>query len=233
MKARFLTDLSGGEKTAEEVNNPGCPPLYVNNLFLPESGTEDGDDTDSGTSRLPQQTATSSKQKEGQLPELSGRSRALLKTYFEEVNAFKLPPGQPVVAFTETQAYHLFRILTDETLRTSYHTMERMVTDAVNSTPTTAPSRTDHFRIISRAATPFRHADSDSSDFECSVPPSARTNTSETTDQGELGDSSAFEEKDSAEEMALISLSFKPLAETLAPILTASTSSTRDVGTAG
>ena len=115
----------------------------------------------------------------------------------------------------------------------SYNTMERMVTDAVKGTPTTAPSRTDHFRIRSRAATPFRHADSDSSDAECSVPTTAGTDTSKTTDQGELGDSSAFGESDSAEEMALISASFKPLAETVAPIQTASTSSARDVGTAG
>ena len=91
LKARFLTDLSEGEKTAEEVSNPGCPPLYANNPFASESVTEAGDETDSGTSRLPQQTAPSSKQKEDQLPERSGRSRrALLKTYFEEVNAFEL-----------------------------------------------------------------------------------------------------------------------------------------------
>ena len=75
------------------------------------------------------------------LPQLSVRSRALLKRYFEESDAFRLPEGHPVLAFTESQVYKLLRVVTDETIRMSIKTMERMVLDAVKGAPTTAPSR--------------------------------------------------------------------------------------------
>ena len=81
-------------------------------------------------------------------PQLSGRSRALLKRYFEETDAFRLPEGHPIVAFTEPQVYNLLRVLTDETIRMTYSKMERMVIDAVRGIPTTAPSRTAHCRSM-------------------------------------------------------------------------------------
>ena len=84
------------------------------------------------------------------LPQLSGRSRELLKRYFEETDAFVLPVGHPTLAFTESQVYNLLRVLTDEIIRMSYFTIERMVNDAVKETPTTAPSRTSHFRSEDR-----------------------------------------------------------------------------------
>ena len=123
--------------------------MYASIPNVSESGTEAGDDTDSETTKLPQRMliATSSKQVEDQLPELSGRSKAILKTCFEETKAFKLPTGHPIMVFTEPQVYHLLRVLSDETLRMSYNTMERMVIDAVKGTPTAALSQTDHFRI--------------------------------------------------------------------------------------
>ena len=72
-------------------------------------------------------------------PELSGRSPAILKIYFSDA-FFQLPEGHPTVAFTESQMYHLLRVLSDETLRKSYTTMELMVIDAVKGDPTTDPS---------------------------------------------------------------------------------------------
>ena len=229
-RARFLADLSEGEKTVEEGSISVCPLLYASIPDVSESGTEAEDDTDSGTTKMPQRKliATSSKQTEDQLPELYGRSRAILKTYFEETKAFKLPPGHPIVAFTEPQA-HLLRVLTDETLRMSYNTLERMVIDAIKGTPTTAPSRTDHFRIKARASTPFRHSESDSSDAEGSAPLFAESDAPETTDHGELGHSSTFGESDSAGEMALISASFRLAAVGNTPGLAAITTQARDV----
>ena len=60
--------------------------------------------------------------------ELSGRSRAILKQYFdEEAATVSLPLGHRTVAFTEPQLYRLLRVLTDETLQMSYTTLEKMV----------------------------------------------------------------------------------------------------------
>ena len=78
-------------------------------------------------------------------PHLSGRSRAILKEYFDEPPATRLPVGHTTVSFTEPQVYHLLRVLTDETLSRSFSTMERMVVDAVRGKPAVAPSRTSHF----------------------------------------------------------------------------------------
>ena len=44
--------------------------------------------------------------------------------------------------------------------------MERMVMNAVKGMPTTAPSRTDHFRARTLVSTPLRFPESDSSDVE-------------------------------------------------------------------
>ena len=110
----------------------------------------------------------------------------------------------------QSQVYHLLRVLTDETLRMSHTTMERMILDAVRGSPTTAPSRTGHFKSGARRQTPFRYADSDSSDNETSDLPSVDSEDQNTTDHGELGDSSSFGESDSAGEMALSQPQSKP-----------------------
>ena len=121
--------------------------------------------------------------------------------------------------FLQSQVYHLLRVLTDETLRMSHTTMERMILDAVRGSPTTAPSRTGHFKSGARAQTRFRYADSDSSDNETSDLPSVDSEDQNTTDHGELGDSSSFGESDSAGEMALISATVKaPIKKTDAQI---------------
>ena len=76
------------------------------------------------------------------------------------------------MAFTELQVYNLLTVLSDETIRMSYSTMERMVIDAVKGAPTTAPSRTAHFRSRDRAQTPGPMDESGSSlsESESEVP---------------------------------------------------------------
>ena len=114
------------------------------------------------------------------------------------------------MAFTEPQVYHLLRVLTDETLRMSYDTLERMVLDAVRGKPATAPSRTAHFYKRSRAATPFRELSSDSSDVEEGGVSNTDSHGHDSTDLGEVGDSSSFGESDSAGKMALITAALNP-----------------------
>ena len=140
------------------------------------------------------------------LPQLSGRSRALLKRYFDEAEAFRLPIGHPTAAFTESQVYNLLRVLTDETLRMSYSTTKRMVLDAVRGTPIVALSKTDRFWSRVRAQTPARGHEEDSSMSEMDSDPNVRTGC-ESSDG--MGESSFFGESDSATEMALISETFK------------------------
>ena len=91
-----------------------------------ESGTESGDEARFGAAqpdagRMTDPTVNTDLDS---LPQFSDRSRALLKRYFEETYTFRLPEGHPVVAFTESQVYHLLRVLTDETIRMSYTTMK-------------------------------------------------------------------------------------------------------------
>ena len=210
-KVRFLTDLSEIERTAEESSNVTCPSLYGGIPGLSESGVEASDQPDqtiTAQSQLEPEPSTS-RGTGAQPPELSGRARAILKTYFDETNAFRLPPGQTTVTFSEPQVYHLLRVLTDETLRMFYSTMERMILDAVRGSPTIAPSRTSHFQLGARAQTPYRYADSDSSDAESGRLPVVDSEGQSATDYGELGNSSTFGESDSAGGMALISATFE------------------------
>ena len=140
------------------------------------------------------------------LPDLSGRSRAILKEYFEEASPIRLPVGHPTVAFTEPQVYHLLRTLTDETLRRSFSTMERMILDAVRGTPTALPSRTSHFQLRWRAQTPGPRSQSDS-ETDSDHPGTASDHPGSSAD--DTVGSSFYEETDSATEMDLISKSFK------------------------
>ena len=63
--------------------------------------------------------------------------------------------------------------------------MERMILDAVRGRPTIALSRTNHFK--SRAQTPFRCVDSDSSDAETGDSPFIDSEDQTNTDYGGLG----------------------------------------------
>ena len=215
-KVRFLTDLSEAEKTTGEASSTECPSLYGDIPGMSESGRETSECPDTTVLRQHQSDpqASTSQGFDVQPPELSGRARAILKTYFDETHAFRFPPGQTAVAFTESQVYHLLRVLTDETLRMSHSTMERMILDAVRGSPIIAPSRTDHFKSRTRAQTPYRQVDSDSSDAGTGDFPTTDSEGHDTIDRGTLGDSSSFGESDSAGEMALISASFKTSVKT-------------------
>ena len=184
--------------------------LYGRHPFSHSSGTEGGDETGSelpvpGTSgQTPGQGTT---QKEP--PHLSGRSRAILKEYFDESPSTRFPVGQTTVTFTEPQVYHLLRVLTDETLGRSFSTMERMVIDAVRGKPTVAPTRTAHFYSGRRAQTPGPGNARDSSGSDTEGDATLRGKNSEPSRSGETGDSSYYGETDSATEMDLITKSFK------------------------
>ena len=213
-KVRFLADLREGEKTSEETSSLGKTALYGHIPGIDESGTEAGDESGPNTPHHQDPIASTSRGLDDQLPDLSGRSRAILKTYYLEEKAFNLPRGHPTVAFTEPQIYHLLRLLTDETLRMSHTNMEQMILDAVRVRPTALPSRTDTFRSRARAATPFRQVESDSSDAEAGTFTSGKSDDQDTQRHVETGNSSFSGESDSAGEMALISASYKPAART-------------------
>ena len=210
-KVRFLADLSEGEKTSEETSSLGKTALYGHIPGIDESGTEASDESGPVTPHHQDPIASTSRGLDDQLPDLSGRSRAILKTYFLEEKAFNLPRGHPTVAFTEPQIYHLLRVLTDETLRMSHTNMEQMILDAVRGRPTALPSRTDTFRSRARAATPFRQAESDSSDAEAGTFTSGESDDQDTQRHAETGDSSFSGGSDSGGEMALMSASYKPV----------------------
>ena len=208
-KVLYLTDFSGSEQTADESSLAGCPPLYGTNPLEIESGAEAGGETGINPSHsvLSDQDGVPRRQQVDRLPELSGRTRAILKTYFDDAQPFSLPLGHPTVAFTEPQMYHLLRSLTDETIRMSYTTMERMVLDAVKGTPTVAPSRTSHFQTRVRAPTPFgcsESSDDETDNLTGACPLAGSSSGAEGTDT-----SAGFEDSDSSGEMALITETFK------------------------
>ena len=209
-KVRFLTDMSESENTAEEGSLVDCPTLYGRNPLRSESGTEAGDETDINcTPTIRDMPSTSSGYVLGDnVPDLSGRCRAILENYFQESDAFNLPQGHPVVAFTEPQVYHLLRVLNDETLKKLFDTVERMVIEAVKGKTSTTPSRTSHFQTKRRAQTPERWIHSDSKQETSGHSGAASASGSE-----DLGDTSYDGETDSATEMALISNTFKPMSE--------------------
>ena len=144
--------------------------------------------------------------------ELSGRSRAILKQYFDEDSStVNFPLGHRTVAFTEPQIYHLLRVLTDETLRMSYTTMEQMVIEAVIGAPVTSMPRTDHFKIRSRAQISGPGHQSESSDsYHDGAYSGSGTDTSEgASTSREDRELDSFHDNDSSAEMVLISQAFK------------------------
>ena len=213
-QVHFLGGQSDEEKTADEVSQVNPVALYGFNPFHTDSGTEGGDDTSSevlvpGTSKdlAPQTQPTQSR-----FSDLSGRSRAILKEYFDEAAPIRLPVGHSTVAFTEPQIYHFLRVLTDETLNRSFSTMERMVIDAVRGSPTVAPSRTAHFLSKGRCQTPMRRAPGDSSETESEGEGAAAVTRQPDSSSEGTGESSYYEESDSATEMDLITRCFKKTA---------------------
>ena len=208
-KIRFAEELGEeGEESTGESSRLVPVELYGRPPFGPESETECERETSPecqslGTGKTRTAGGSSSQNKP---PELSGRSRAILKEYFDTASPIRLPVGHTTIALTEPQVYHLLRTLTDETLRQSFNTMERMVIDAVRGTPTALPSRTSHFQLKGRAQTPGPGAQSDSeSDSDLAGTASDQPGSS----SDDSGGASFYEESDSATEMDLITKSFK------------------------
>ena len=207
-KVRFTEELGEEEESTGESSRLVPVELYGRPPFGPESETECERETSSevqplGTGKTRTAGGSSSQDK---LPELSGRSRAILKEYFDLASPIRLPVGHTTIALTEPQMYHLLRTLTDETLRQSFNTMERMVLDAVRGTPTALPSRTSHFQLKRRAQTPGPGSHSDSeSDSDLLGTASDQPGSS----SDDSGGASFYEESDSATEMDLITKSFK------------------------
>ena len=147
-----------------------------------------------------------------QLRELSGRSRDILKQYFDEDSStVNFPLGHRTVAFTEPQIYHLLRVLTDETLRMSCTTMEQMVIGAVRGAPIFSKPRTDHFKIRSRAQTPGPGHQSESSDscHDEAFSGSGTVKSGGASTSREDRELDSFNDSDSSAEMALSSQAFK------------------------
>ena len=205
-KVHFLPDdPTESERPSDDTSRDDCPALYSAVPFGSESGTEACDESEPSCSNVEPGKLSSSRGPDDHLPELSGRSRAILKTYFADAKPFILPLGHPTVAFSEAQIYHLLRVLSDETLRLSYSTMERMVVDAVKGKPTVAPSKRSHFLIKNRAQTPGRWDQTDQSSSEAEYDSNADSRAITPTSAGDTGNSSFEGESASATEMALIS----------------------------
>ena len=212
-KVRFLDGGTETEETGDGTSQISCPELYS---FIPAPHNPTSSEEDTLTHSPKDPTAESRPGPSGpshsELRELSGRSRAILKQYFDEdATTVSLPLGHRTVAFTEPQVYHLLRVLADETLRMSYTTMEEMVLGAVRGAPVTAKSRTDHFKIRRRAQTPHPRDLSDSSDGSQSYDNfgSSTDSAGDPNTESEDGVFDSPNETDSSAEMALISQAFK------------------------
>ena len=122
------TEMSEAEKTEDEISRLGYQNTQNVTFGDTESGTEGGDESGPST-KIPLQAESGSSGHAANVPvqELSGRSRAIPKQFFDETPPFSLPVGHPTVAFSEPQQYHLLKTLTNETLSQSFTTMKRMV----------------------------------------------------------------------------------------------------------
>ena len=210
---KYLDDSTGGEETGDASSHISGPPLYG---FTPAGGavasTDEGSSTEASEQVLDPMRPSTSAPQDPQLRELSGRSRAILKQYFDEDSStVNFPLGHRTVAFTEPQIYHLLRVLTDETLKMSCTTMEQMVIGAVRGAPINSKPRTDHFKIRSRAQTPgpgHQGETSDSCHGEASSGSGTDTSGGASTSR-EDKELDSFNDSDSSAEMALISQAFK------------------------
>ena len=212
-------DHSDTTQAVDTTSQSEIPLLYASIPFgtgstsetQEDSGSEIHDPGPPGTSRFDPQP------QEEVLRDLSGRSRATLKQYFEAEDPYTFPVGQRVVAFTEPQVYHLLRVLTDEAISMTCTTMERMVIGAVKGTPVTAPSRTEKFRTRTRAPSSGSNRQAGSSSDELSVDlgsqPSPQLDLSTLQDVSGL---SYLEDSDSSMERLLIDRVYnKPALENL------------------
>ena len=211
-RVKFLADSSEGEKTGDDSSQVGCPALYGEIPVGSQSGSEGGDETDANSfsANRPGPSRTTAHPQEETQRELSGRSRAILKQYFDEAEPFSFSMRHQSVAFSESQVYHLLRFLSDEALNMSCSAMERMVIGAVKGTLATASSRTEHFKTRTRVETPKhrRHSDSSSGEF-VTDPDSGSETVAEIDLERETEDLDSFNGCDRSDEMALFTESFK------------------------
>ena len=77
------------------------PILYGAISGLSDSATDaaDRNTTSNCSNNQMGATCTMNQSKAGEMREISGRSRAILKQYFDEVDAYTFPVGQRTVAF--------------------------------------------------------------------------------------------------------------------------------------
>ena len=80
---------------------------------------------------------------------LGGRSRASIKEHFETSERFRLPPGHPVVAFTESQISAIMRVVADETATASYDMLEKLVYRACRLSMASRPGSTKVAKQVS------------------------------------------------------------------------------------
>ena len=208
----YLDDVTGTEDAGDTSSQASGPALYTFQPVGNVTETAGESSVDTSIHRPDTIRPSTSTGQDSKVRELSGRSRAILKQYFDEdATTINFPLGHRTVAFTEPQVYHLLRVLTDETLKMSFTAMEQMVIGAVRGAPVTSSSRTDHFRVRPRAQTPGPGLHSDSEDSSHSENfPGSGTDTSAGSSSGQEDrglDSS--NDTDSSGEMALISQAFK------------------------
>ena len=87
--------------------------------------------------------------------------------------------------------------------------MEHMVISAVKGTPATSKLRTDHFKTLRRAQTPFPSSSRETSSEGSTAPARYDSQTeAETSGGDESGNTSFHEESDSAGELASIEQNF-------------------------
>ena len=96
-----LAQQSGGEKTGDKMNRFDYRTAFTAGLQHLESGTEGGDESGfevriAGPSGP---TASVSSVTVGRRHDLSGRSRALLKQYFDDARLFSFPLGHPTCIY--------------------------------------------------------------------------------------------------------------------------------------
>ena len=206
IRVRYLDDSTGGEEAGDASSHVSGPPLYG---FTPVGGiierTVEGSSTEASDQVLDPMRPSTSAPQDPRLRELSGRSGAILKQYFDEDSStVNFPLGHRTEAFTEPQIYHLLRVLTDETLRMSCTTMEQMVIGAVRGAPITSKPRTDHFKIGPGHQSEF----SDSYHDEASSGSGTDTSGGASTSRADR-ELDSFNDSDSSAELALISQAFK------------------------
>ena len=160
-----MTDPSEGEPTGADEGLTSTLFLYARVPHQAESGTEGGDESGLVPYKagLNEPSTSGTSVPRPKIHELSRKNMALLKEYFETTDAVSLPIGYPTVIFSESQLYHLLKILTIGTMSMTNNTIKRMVLDAVKRVPTTSQSCTDHFKVRNRAQTPRRGNHTDSS----------------------------------------------------------------------